>query len=215
MPTQHTPTSLHPDTLPNICANIWAVGRNYGEHAKELGNQIPAAGAEPMIFLKAGSTIVANGEKFELPAFSNDVHHELEVALRFGPNLDFTEITLALDLTARDVQARLKNLGHPWTLAKSFRASCPLGPFVSITKELNLQNLEFSLRVNGQLRQSGNTKDMIHSAENLRRYVVERFPVQPGDLLLTGTPAGVSALHSGDQLEAELKGLLKASWSVA
>lgn len=197
-----------------IIRNIWAVGRNYGEHAKELGNAVPTPAGDPMIFLKAGSSIVENGETFRLPHFSQDVHHELEVALRFGPQMEWSEITLALDLTARDVQARLKAQGHPWTLAKSFQSSCPLGPLVSIPAGCDLQNLEFELRVNGAIRQKGHTSDMIHSIENLRRYVLEHFPVVEGDLLLTGTPAGVAALRTGDRIEAKIQGLVEAQWQV-
>jgi 2-keto-4-pentenoate hydratase/2-oxohepta-3-ene-1,7-dioic acid hydratase in catechol pathway len=197
-----------------LIRNIWAVGRNYGSHARELGNQIPSPEAEPMIFLKAGSTIVENGTTFSLPDFSQDIHHECEVAVRFGPNGQFTEISVALDLTARDLQSRLKAQGHPWTLAKSFRDSCPLGPLIPIPPAADLQNLDFELRVNGELRQVGATRDMIHSIEKLRIYVLSRFPVLEGDLLLTGTPAGVAQLMPGDQLQAEIKGFVQAQWKI-
>lgn len=186
--------------------NIWAVGRNYAEHARELGNAVPE---EPMIFMKAGSSIVPDGGRFALPKFSQDIHHECEVAYKFDSRLELTEMTLALDLTARDVQSKLKAAGHPWTLAKSFKASCPIGPFVPADFDV-----QFVFRVNGELRQRGTTADMIHSAQKLRTYVLERFPVMPGDLLLTGTPKGVAALKPGDRLEAEIEGVLKASWSV-
>jgi acylpyruvate hydrolase len=193
-----------------VIQNIWAVGRNYAEHAKELGNAVPDASlSEPMIFLKSGSTIVPNGGRFHLPKFSSDIHHECEVAYVFDQNLQFSEMTLALDLTARDVQTRLKNAGHPWTLAKSFKASCPIGPLVPAKFDV-----EFVFKVNGEIRQTGKTSDMIHSTEILRQFVVERFPVLPGDLLLTGTPKGVSRLAPGDRLEGEIEGLLKAQWSI-
>jgi 2-keto-4-pentenoate hydratase/2-oxohepta-3-ene-1,7-dioic acid hydratase in catechol pathway len=195
--------------------NIWAVGRNYSEHAKELGHAVPAPESEPLVFLKAGTSIVGPEETFSLPAFSHDVHHECEVALRFGPRFEFTEIAIALDLTARDVQSKAKTSGGPWTLAKSFKASCPLGPLVKIPAGCDLQNLEFRLHVNGELRQKGHTRDMIHPIEKMRRYVLERFPVVEGDLLLTGTPVGVAKLNPGDTLEAEIIGLTKARWSVA
>lgn len=198
----------------NTCRNIWAVGRNYGEHAKELGHQAPSSSTDPMIFLKAGSSLVAPGASFALPAFSGDVHHELEVAFRFDKNLNLTEISLALDLTARDVQNRLKAQGHPWSLAKTFRASCPIGPFVTIPQGLNLEDIHFTLHVNSELRQKGHTRDMIHPVEKLRAYVLERFPVEPGDILLTGTPVGVARLHPGDRLEAEIAGVVKTNWQV-
>jgi 2-keto-4-pentenoate hydratase/2-oxohepta-3-ene-1,7-dioic acid hydratase in catechol pathway len=193
-----------------VTQNIWCVGRNYAEHAKELGNAVPdASTSEPMIFLKSGSTIVPDGGRFLLPKFTDDVHHECEVAYRFNPNLELTEMTLALDLTARDVQSKLKSAGHPWTLAKSFKASCPLGPFVPASFDV-----EFIFKVNGEVRQHGRTSEMIHSTEKLRRFVIERFPVLPGDLLLTGTPKGVSRVGPGDRLEAEIPGVLKAHWSI-
>ncbi len=189
--------------------NIWAVGRNYRDHAKELGNTVPS---KPMIFLKSGSTIEA-GQICELWNGSNDIHHEIEIALRFGSpassrevsqdlpkDLHFDAAALALDLTARDHQARLKSEGHPWTLAKSFRGSCPLGRFIEIPAQV--PHFEFELSVNGAVRQHGSTKDMVFDFETLRRYVLENFPVVPGDLLLTGTPAGVSRLASGDRAEA-------------
>ena len=195
--------------------NIWAVGRNYADHAKELGNAVPAPAGEPMIFLKAGSCVVPAGEAIRLPSFSQEVHHEAEVALRFGPGLKFDAITIALDLTARDWQVKLKAAGHPWTLAKSFANSCPLGNFVKIPDGTDLQNLEFSLKVNGEVRQAGRTADMIHGIEKLRNYVIERFPVVEGDVLLTGTPAGVARMQSGDRMEASIKGLIEARWVVA
>jgi acylpyruvate hydrolase len=195
--------------------NIWAVGRNYADHAKELGNAVPSVESTPMIFLKAGSSAVMNGETFVLPFFSADIQHEIEVAFRFDRDLRFAELTLAVDLTARDVQNALKAKGHPWTLAKSFRSACLLGPMMKIPADLDLQTIEFLLKTNGTVRQKGHTGDMIHSVEKLRQYVIEHFPVVEGDLLLTGTPAGVSGLKPGDRLEAEIPGQLTASWTVS
>ena len=198
---------------------IWAVGRNYADHAKELGNAPSSASGDPMIFLKGGGTIVPIGEKIHLPKWSNDIHHECEIALRFGQDLQFSDVTIALDLTARDAQNKLKAAGHPWTLAKSFRDSCPLGEPQPISKIpggiAGLSDIRFHLLVNGEVRQKGSPREMIHSAHRLREYVCERFPVQPGDWLLTGTPAGVAQLQSGDKLEAVIEGLYTASWVVA
>lgn len=203
-----------------IVRNIWAVGRNYGEHAKELGNAAPAAAAEPIIFLKAGSSVVSSnddsrGAIFRLPPFSQNVHHEVEIAFRFDSHLEFDALTVAIDLTARDLQDRLKSQGHPWTLAKSFRNACLIGPLIACPQGLDPQNIRFTLKINGELRQSGHTQDMIHSVEKLRRYVTERFPVAEGDLLLTGTPAGVGPVATDDRLEAEIPGLVKANWTAA
>jgi acylpyruvate hydrolase len=195
--------------------NIWAVGRNYSEHAEELNNPVPESNEDPMIFLKAGSCVVENEKTFSLPDFTADIHHECEIAFRFGAGLKLTEMTLALDLTAREVQAKLKEKQHPWTLAKSFKAACPIGPLVRIPNDLDLENIAFSFAVNGEIRQSGNSKDMINSVHKLREYVLSRFPVAEGDLLLTGTPKGVGLLRKGDRLAAEIAGLLRASWDIA
>jgi 2-keto-4-pentenoate hydratase/2-oxohepta-3-ene-1,7-dioic acid hydratase in catechol pathway len=195
--------------------NIWAVGRNYSAHAKELGNAVQTSDADPMIFLKAGSSMVENGASFALPSFSNEINFEAEIAFRFGKGGQFSGLTIALDLTARDWQTKLKNQGHPWTLAKSFSNSCPLGPMVDLPKGLNLDDLRFTLTVNGELRQKGHSRDMVHSPEKLRAYVASRFPVCEGDLLLTGTPEGVGVLAPGDVLRAEITGLVNAAWTVA
>ena len=210
------------------CQNIWAVGRNYAEHIRELGNDANSQAKpsnhsstkNPMIFLKSGSSIVANSKSFSLPKFSNDVHHEVEVALRFGPELDVDAFTIALDLTARDTQNLLKAAAHPWTLAKSFKHSCPLGEWSLLSADNEskafekLSDLKFSLRVNGELRQQGNTKDMIFSMQTICDYVREHFAVLPGDVVLTGTPAGVAAIKPNDFLEAEISNFTKANWRV-
>lgn len=196
---------------------IWAVGRNYADHAREMGHTASPSTSEPMIFLKAGSTAVPSGGKIRLPSWSSDVHHECELALRFGDDLTFSHLTLALDLTARDVQAKLKAAGHPWTLAKSFTDSCPLGAPIPLSRltpgGLGIADLVFTLKVNGETRQTGRARDMIFPPETLRRYLLERFPVQSGDWLLTGTPAGVARIAPGDRLEAEIEGVLHETWT--
>ncbi len=198
--------------------NLWAVGRNYADHAKELGNPVPASD-EPMIFLKSGATVVSPSGSIRLPAWAREIHHEVELALRFDAKLEFDAITVALDLTARDIQQRLKSQGHPWTLAKSFIDSCPLGRPVSIlTIPGGLQGieaLEFNLLVNGELRQKGFGRDMLHKPTRLRDYVVSRFPVQPGDWLLTGTPAGVGPIPPAARLEAAIVGVCQEFWTVS
>lgn len=206
-------STLAPSTLPLI-RNVWCVGRNYTEHARELGNAVPESNDDPMIFLKAGSSIVPNEKTFALPDFTADIHNECEIAFRFGPRGEFTEMTLALDLTAREVQSKLKEKQHPWTLAKSFKAACPIGPLVKIPATLDLENIPFSFTVNGEIRQSGNSRDMIHSVYKLKEYVLNRFPVVEGDLLLTGTPKGVGLVKKGDRLAAEIPGILRAAWEI-
>jgi len=209
------------------CQNIWAVGRNYLEHIKELNKE---SGKEfggdqkspqnPMIFLKSGSSLVANGASFCLPKFSNEVHHEVEIALRFGPHLKIDAFTIALDLTARDIQNILKAAGHPWTLAKSFKNSCPIGPWYQLSQNAEpsthaeLKDLSFTLHVGSQLRQQGHVREMIFDMQKICDYLREHFPVLPGDIVLTGTPSGVGKINPGDVLTAEIKNFVKAHWSV-
>lgn len=193
--------------------NLWCVGRNYAEHARELGNELPP---EPLIFLKAGSCVV-RGERIELPAWAGEIHHELEIALEFGEDRCFRSLALALDLTDRTAQNRLKSKGQPWTLAKSFRGSCPLTPSIPLPRDLSA--LRLRLLVNGEVRQDGLSSQMLFNPESLRQFVLKRFPVEPGDWLLTGTPAGVASLQPGDVVRALLTGpdtsdLLHADWTV-
>lgn len=192
--------------------NIWCVGRNYGEHARELGNAIPE---QPLIFLKAGSTILESEKLIHLPPWAGEIHHEVELALFLDENLQVFEGAVALDLTARDLQSVLKKQGHPWTLAKSFKDSCPIGERFKISNLDKLQqNGALRLFVNDQQKQSGNFKDMIFPIQDLVQYILMHFPVCPGDMILTGTPAGVAAIHSGDRLRAEVVGKSLGTWQV-
>ncbi|MNK07446.1 Ureidoglycolate lyase [compost metagenome] len=191
--------------------NVWAVGRNYSEHAKELGNEIPT---EPLVFLKAGSTTTLASKEIHIPEWNPEIHHELELALQFDENLQIDEACLALDLTDRNKQNQLKSKGSPWTLAKSFKESCPLSAFFPVNDLEELKNLELILKINGQVRQQGNTSQMIFSLEQLIEFVRFHFPVCPGDLLLTGTPSGVGPIKKGDLLEGEIVGKIKHSWTV-
>ncbi len=188
--------------------NIWAVGRNYQEHAKELGNTVPK---EPMIFLKAGSCVVTEDREIRLPSFSKDVHHEVEIAIKVDQRLRPKQITLAIDFTARDIQNQLKAAGLPWTLAKSFKDACALGKWIDIAE---WTDVEFSLKVNGDTRQRGNTKNMVFSVDTLVEYISSRFPILPGDVVLTGTPSGVARVMPGDVLEAEIVGKLQSKWTI-
>lgn len=192
--------------------NIWAVGRNYADHAKELGNAIPES---PLIFLKAGSTAVFD-QTVKLPDWSVDVHHEIELALQFDSSLNVCAFGLALDLTERHFQNQLKAKGQPWTLAKSFTASCPLSSFLPVQNLDELANLDISLKRNGKVVQSGNTSQMIFKIPELIAFVKAHFPVCEHDVLLTGTPAGVGKIDRQDLLEGNLSGAksLQASWSI-
>jgi acylpyruvate hydrolase len=186
------------------------VGRNYADHAKELGNQIPK---EPLIFLKAGSCAFF-GAEISLPSWTQEVHHEIELALKFDENLEISHFGLALDLTERKIQNFLKAHGQPWTLAKSFTNACPLSKFHPLSHLDSLQNMPLALHINNQVRQLGSTADMIFSVATLADFVRAHFPVCPGDLLLTGTPAGVGPIHRGDRLVAKLGSIIQHEWQV-
>jgi 2-keto-4-pentenoate hydratase/2-oxohepta-3-ene-1,7-dioic acid hydratase in catechol pathway len=186
---------------------ILCVGRNYSEHAKELGNAVPE---NPVIFSKPDTALLKNNEAFYLPSFSSDVHHEIELVIKinkvgkkiqekFARNY-FSEIGLGIDFTARDVQSELKAKGLPWELAKAFDGSAPIGNFINI-ENLNLKNIDFSLQKNGQIVQKGNTAQMIFSFEKIVSFVSQYFTLKVGDLIYTGTPAGVSQVNIGDKLE--------------
>lgn len=199
--------------------NIWCVGRNYADHAKELGNAVPAATGDPMIFLKAGSC-ATTGSEIVIPSWTKEIHHELEIAVRWNAHKSLTDFTLALDLTERAKQTELKAKGSPWTLAKSFTGACPIGKrWLSLPRPKDLNKFVFALEVNGELRQKGQAADMIFPLEDLEKFVLSRFPVEPGDVLLTGTPAGVGPLKAGDQARAWMRDsennlLLDFSWTV-
>lgn len=186
---------------------IFCVGRNYSEHARELGNAVPE---NPVIFSKPDTALLRNGDDFYLPDFSHDVHHEVELVIRinkmgkkiqekFASNY-FNEIGLGIDFTARDLQTELKSKGLPWELAKGFDGSAPIGGFIS-TENLNLDNISFSLSKNGETVQQGNTSQMIFSFEKIVSFVSQYFTLKVGDLIYTGTPAGVGKVNIGDQLE--------------
>ncbi len=187
---------------------IWCIGRNYSEHAKELGNEIPKS---PVVFQKADACKNPNPE-IHLPDFSNEIHHELEVYFVWDSQLQLSQFGLALDLTARDLQSEAKKQGKPWALAKSFKGSCPHTARQALPE--NLQQTEFRLFCNAQLRQNGKLEDCIFSLKSLDKYMQAHFPISAGDWLLTGTPAGVAALRKGDHLRAEFGDLISAEWQV-
>jgi len=201
---------------------IVCVGRNYAEHARELNNPIPQ---QPLLFIKPATAAVAMAGDIDLPIGRGDCHHELEMALLIGRRLsvgaDDSEIAaavvgvgLALDLTLRDLQDKLKSKGQPWERAKAFDGSCPLSAFVAVN-DIDLQALDLSLHRNGQLQQSGNSRDMIFPIPRLLRDISSVFTLLPGDVILTGTPAGVGPLCSGDRLSAKLGQLLRIDSKVS
>jgi acylpyruvate hydrolase len=188
--------------------SIWCVGRNYLEHAREMNAEIPT---EPLIFLKSMSSINTS-TTIILPNFSNHIEHEIEIALRLDNKLNPQYLALALDLTARDIQTKLKSKGHPWALAKSFKNSCLISPWIDFKSDSWFEKLTFQLSVNGELKQLGRTKDMIFKIPQLLNYLKNHFQLLENDIILTGTPAGVSKLKFNDHLEAEIPNEL--NWSV-
>jgi 2-keto-4-pentenoate hydratase/2-oxohepta-3-ene-1,7-dioic acid hydratase in catechol pathway len=187
---------------------IVCVGRNYAEHARELGNPLPA---EPVIFLKPETALLPPGEPFSLPSHSSDVHYELEVVLRLSARARrvsptaasrlFEEIGLGIDFTARDVQRMCREKGLPWERAKAFDGAAPIGRFLPKQSLGDLSRLEFCLLRNGQRVQVGNTRDLVFGFDHLISFVSGFITLEPGDLLFSGTPAGVGAVATGDLLE--------------
>ena len=198
------------------------VGRNYAEHAKELNNPVPS---EPLLFIKPASAAVPLQGGFAIPQERGSVHYETEIAVLIGKPLSrkpsdeeildaLSGFGVALDLTLRDVQNRLKEKGHPWEVAKAFDGACPLSPFVPADAVADLADIGVRLTLNGEVRQDGNSRDMLTPILELIRYISGHFSLQPGDVVLTGTPAGVGPLAHGDQLSVELPGLCRFDTSV-
>jgi len=205
--------TLDQQLFPHALGKIVCVGRNYAAHAKELNNPIPS---EPILFIKPASSAIAASPEFSIPQDQGSVHHELEIAILIGQTLKSASegqvaegiagIGLGLDLTLRDVQAKLKEKGHPWERAKSFDGACPLTAFISKGKFSveDWQNIELRLVKNDQLQQQGSSADMLFPILPLIAHMSEHFSLQPGDVVLTGTPAGVGPLESGDNLSCTL-----------
>lgn len=193
---------------------IICIGRNYVAHAKELNNPLPS---EPVIFCKPDSALLQKGKPFFLPDFSNEIHHEIEVVVRInriGKFIDrkfahkyYDSIALGIDFTARDIQKKCKQEGLPWERAKAFDGSAPIGDFIPISNLSNpINNLSFNLFKNGEIIQEGNTKDMIFKIDELIEHISKIFTLKIGDLIFTGTPAGVGPVKVGDNLEGKLQG---------
>jgi len=192
---------------------IICIGRNYAEHAKELNNPLPK---EPVFFMKPDTALIKDNGDFYLPDHSNDVHHEIELVLRIckaGKHIQsefahkyWDAVTVGIDFTARDVQQQLKEKGLPWELAKAFDGSAPIGSFVAKSELADLNKIEFSLLVNGNLRQKSDSTEMIFSFDQIIAYVSRFITLKTGDLIFTGTPAGVDAVKAGDELEGFLGG---------
>lgn len=189
------------------------IGRNYAEHIAELENERPD---EPVIFIKPDSAVLPKKQPFYIPEFSNDVHYELELLVRIdkvGKHIDpkfahkyYDEISLGLDLTARDLQSQLKQKGLPWEKAKGFDGAAVIGKWVSKKDYPDLQDVSFELFKNGEVVQRGHTSHMLWKIDELIAYVSTFFMLKKGDILFTGTPAGVGRIVPNDYLSATLEG---------
>jgi 2-keto-4-pentenoate hydratase/2-oxohepta-3-ene-1,7-dioic acid hydratase in catechol pathway len=201
---------------------VVCVGRNYAEHACELNNPIPSS---PVLFIKPNTSLVPLHEPFTIPSEHGDCHFEAEMSLLIGKKLTSCDVEqaassirgvgLSLDLTLRDLQGELKACGLPWEKAKAFDGSCPTSTFVEVKKCTNLQNQQILMYQNGTLRQCGKTSDMLMTAVDLLVFISGFFTLLPGDIVLTGTPAGVGPLSSGDRLRLELSHLISCNTEVA
>ena len=209
---QHLWKDGNPVHLP--LGKIVCIGRNYAEHARELNNPVPD---EPLLFIKPSTAAVHLTRPLDFPRDRGSVHFETELAVLIGRPLTNASTAeakaailrygLALDLTLRDVQSQLKEKGQPWERAKAFDGACPLSPFVP-AELLPEDNIHFTLDIDGERRQTGDTRDMLHPVLELIAHMSSQFTLLPGDVVLTGTPKGVGPLQAGQTLSLELEKLL-------
>jgi acylpyruvate hydrolase len=203
-------------------ARVFCIGQNYLSHIRELSNPVPD---KPVIFMRPLSCLLAPGEKIHFPDHGKLLHCEVEVVVRIGKQgrnikqeeaLSYIDaVTLGVDLTLRDLQIEAKQKGLPWDAAKAFEQSAPLGDFLLYDAEsLELKDLNFICRINGELRQDGNTSDMLFSFERLIAELSRIWTLGPGDIIYTGTPSGVGALQIGDSIEIENEQIGSFSWSI-
>jgi len=191
---------------------IICIGLNYRRHALEMGRPFPE---EPVVFMKPDSSILKNNKPFFLPDFSSEIHYEVEVVVKisklgkgispkFAPRY-YDEITLGIDITARDLQTKLSKARLPWELSKCFDGAAPLGKFLPVSSVKDIGNLGFRLELNDKIVQQGNTSDMIFGVNEIVSYVSKFFTLKTGDLIFTGTPSGVGPLKKNDHLVAYLE----------
>ncbi|WP_394746825.1 fumarylacetoacetate hydrolase family protein [Spongiimicrobium salis] len=192
---------------------IICIGRNYAAHIEELSNERPL---DPVVFIKPDSSVLPKEQDFYIPEFSNDVHHEVEVLVKIkkvGKHIDpkfapsyYDEISLGIDFTARDVQTQLKEKGLPWEKAKGFDGAAVIGKWLPKTTFKDLNDLNFKLLNNGTVVQEGNTTLMLWKIDELIAYVSTFFMLKKGDVIFTGTPAGVAKISTNDYLSGVLEG---------
>lgn len=191
---------------------IICIGRNYSDHAKELNNPVPQS---PLVFMKPSTALLMDAKPFYHPDFSHDIHYELEVIIKICKNGKaisekfagsyYNQIGLGIDFTARDLQENCKKNGHPWEIAKAFDHAAVVGDFID-KSSLDTKNISFQLLKNGNVVQDGNTKDLIFDFEYLISYISKFFTLQTGDLIYTGTPAGVGKISTGEVYTGILEG---------
>lgn len=204
--------TLQGESQPIAVGKIVCVARNYAEHARELGNPVPE---QAVLFIKPASSLLGDGGSIVIPPYARECHHEVELAVLIGrPGKAIPPVAalehvagygVALDMTLRDVQSGLKAKGLPWEIAKSFDTSCPLSAFVAAGQIPDPQQLHLKLTVNGEVRQDGTTAHMLRPVAHLISEASHYFTLEAGDILLTGTPAGVGPVKSGDRLEAVIE----------
>lgn len=190
---------------------IICIGLNYRKHAAELGWPLPK---EPVVFLKPDSSLLKKNKPFFLPGFSDDIQYEVEIVVKIsklGKGISakfahryYDEVTLGIDVTARDIQARQKNDGMPWELSKCFDGAAPVGEFLPISSIKDVKDIDFRLEINGNTVQAGNSSDMIFCIDQIIEYISQYFTLKTGDLIFTGTPPGVGRLNKNDNLVAYL-----------
>ncbi|MDR6562567.1 MULTISPECIES: fumarylacetoacetate hydrolase family protein [unclassified Arcicella] len=200
---------------------ILCIGRNYAEHIAELNNERPS---EPVVFIKPDTAILKDNEAFYHPDFSNDIHHEVEIVLKInkmGKNIEakfankyYEEIGIGIDFTARDIQSKLKEKGLPWEKAKAFNGSAPISGFIPKTEFPDLKNLNFHLEIDGETRQTGNTSMMLWNFDEIIAEISKYFTLKTGDLIFTGTPAGVGKVKIGNKLTAFIEGKEMLSFEI-
>jgi acylpyruvate hydrolase len=212
---------LKPESTLGV-GKIVCVGQNYILHIEELKSK---RSKDPLIFLKPSTAILSEGNPIILPDFSDEIHHETELALLIGKkakNISKSDwknyvvgAGIALDLTLRDVQREAKKNGHPWTICKGFDGSCPISSFTPLQNISDIQKLNIELYINNTLRQKGYTGDMIWPVDEVLVFISKIFTLEPGDIILTGTPAGVGKIKSGDHLRAQISDLGMVEFDVA
>ena len=188
---------------------IFCVGRNYADHAKEMGSEVPT---EPVIFMKPKNALLQPHTPFYYPEFTNELHYECELVIRISKNGKYIQekhapnyyngVSVGIDFTARDLQNELKAKGLPWEKCKAFDNSAAVGSFIDITPQLNKKNINFSFKKNNEVVQKGNSGSMIFGFDQIIAHISNYFSINIGDLIFTGTPAGVGECVVGDELEA-------------